>query len=168
MRVLENLEPKNVFYFFEEICNIPHGSGNTEQISSYLEQFAKERRLEHYRDEVGNIIIIKEASRGYEDHAPVMLQGHMDMVAVKTPDCNLDMKTDGLKLAMGEDSIYAEGTSLGGDDGIAVAYGLALLDGNYQHPRIELVITVDEEVLKAVTVTESMVSNTRHTLGNSD
>ena len=146
MRVLENLEPKNVFYFFEEICNIPHGSGNTEQISSYLEQFAKERRLEHYRDEVGNIIIIKEASRGYEDHAPVMLQGHMDMVAVKKPDCNLDMKTDGLKLAMGDDSIYAEGTSLGGDDGIAVAYGLALLDGNYQHPRIELVITVDEEV----------------------
>ena len=146
MRVLENLEPKNVFYFFEEICSIPHGSGNTEKISSYLEQFARERGLEHYRDEVGNVMIIKEASEGYEDHPPVMLQGHMDMVAVKKSDCDIDMKTEGLRLAIGEDKVYAEGTSLGGDDGIAVAYGLALLDGNYKHPRIELVITVDEEV----------------------
>lgn len=146
MRVLENLEPKDVFYYFEEICNIPHGSGNTDKISSYLEQFAKERNLEHYRDKAGNIIMIKEASEGYEDHLPVMLQGHMDMVAVKKPDCDIDMKTEGLRLAIGEDKIYAEGTSLGGDDGIAVAYGLALFDGNYKHPRIELVITVDEEV----------------------
>lgn len=146
MRVLESLEPKNVFYFFEEICNIPHGSGNTEKISSYLEQFAKKRELEHYRDELGNIIIIKEASPGYEEHEPVILQGHMDMVAVKTPDCDIDMKTDGLRLAIGEDKIFARGTSLGGDDGIALAYGLALLDGDYRHPRIELVITVDEEV----------------------
>lgn len=146
MRVLTNLEPKDIFYFFEEICNIPHGSGNTEKISSYLEQFAIQRGLEHYRDEAGNIIIIKEASSGYEDHAPVMLQGHMDMVAVKKPGCPIDMKTEGLKLAVEGDKIYAKGTSLGGDDGIAVAYGLALLDGNYKHPRIELVITVDEEV----------------------
>lgn len=146
MRILENLEPQNVFYFFEEICKIPHGSGNTEKISAYLENFAKERQLEHYRDEAGNIIMIKEAAAGYEDHAPVILQGHMDMVAVKEPDCEIDMKCEGLKLATTEDKIYAEGSSLGGDDGIAVAYGLALLDGNYRHPRIELVITVDEEV----------------------
>lgn len=146
MRILENLEPKSVFYFFEEICKIPHGSGNTEKISAYLENFAKERQLEHYRDEAGNIIMIKEAAPGYEDHAPVILQGHMDMVAVKTPECDIDLKNEGLKLAVLEDKIYAEGSSLGGDDGIAIAYGLALLDGDYKHPRIELVITVDEEV----------------------
>lgn len=147
MRVLSNLEPKDVFYFFEEICNIPHGSGNTEQISRYLEEFARKRNLEHYVDEAGNVIIIKEASAGYADHEPVMLQGHMDMVAVKEADCPLDMKKDGLILKPDADRLYAKGTSLGGDDGIAVAYGLALLDGSvYQHPRIELVLTVDEEV----------------------
>lgn len=147
MRILNNLEPKNVFYYFEEISRIPHGSGNTQKISNYLAEFAKERQLECYQDEIGNIIIIKEASKGYENHEPVMLQGHMDMVAVKTPECPLDMKKDGLKLMVSGDSLMADGTSLGGDDGIAVAYGLALMDSNeYKHPRIELVITVDEEV----------------------
>lgn len=147
MRELEHLEPKSVFYFFEEICKIPHGSGNTEGISNYLAEFARERKLEYYQDKVGNVILIKEASPGYEDHAPVMLQGHMDMVAVKEPDVDIDMEKDGLKLLVDGDRLMADGTSLGGDDGIAVAYGLALLDGTgYKHPRIELVITVDEEV----------------------
>lgn len=147
MRALENLEPKEVFYFFEEICKIPHGSGNTDQISRYLEEFAQQRKLEHYRDELGNVIIIKEASPGYEDHEPVMLQGHMDMVAVKEPDCLLDMTKYGLRLFVDGDRLSAVDTSLGGDDGIALAYGLALLDGQtYKHPRIEVVFTVDEEV----------------------
>lgn len=147
MRVLENLKPERVFYFFEEICRIPHGSGNTGRISDYLAEFAAQRGLEHYQDAVGNVIIIKEASKGYEDHPAVMLQGHMDMVAVKKPDCDIDMEKEGLRLGTHGDWIYAEGTSLGGDDGIAVACGLALLDGSgYKHPRIELVITVDEEV----------------------
>ncbi len=147
MRALEHLEPKNVFYFFEEICRIPHGSGNTEGISNYLAEFARERKLEYYQDEAGNVIIIKEAFAGYENHAPVMLQGHMDMVAVKEPGAPIDMEKDGLKLVVDGDRLMADGTSLGGDDGIAVAYGLALLDGTgYKHPRIELVITVDEEV----------------------
>lgn len=147
MRVFENLEPKDVFYYFEEICSIPHGSGNIKEISNYLVNFAKERNLEHYQDEIGNVIIIKEAAEGYEDHEPVMLQGHMDMVAVKKPDCNIDMKQEGLRIRAEGDRVYAEGTSLGGDDGIAVAYGLALLDGReYKHPRIELIVTVDEEV----------------------
>lgn len=146
MRMLENLKPENVFYFFEEICKIPHGSGNTGRISDYLVKFAADRGLEHYQDELGNVIIIKEASKGYENHEPVMLQGHMDMVAVKRPDSPVDMAKDGLILSVDGDRLFAEGTSLGGDDGIAVAYGLALLDGNYRHPRIELVITVDEEV----------------------
>lgn len=147
MRALQNLEPKEVFYFFEEICKIPHGSGNTDRISRYLEEFARQRDLEHYRDELGNIIIIKEATPGYEKHEPVMLQGHMDMVAVKEPDCLLDMTKYGLRLFVDGDRLSAVDTSLGGDDGIALAYGLALLDGeNYQHPRIEVVFTVDEEV----------------------
>lgn len=147
MRMLENLEPKEVFFYFEEICKIPHGSGNTDQISKYLEEFAVQRNLEHYRDGLGNIIIIKEATPGYEDHEPVMLQGHMDMVAVKEPDCLLDMDKYGLRLFVDGDRLSAVDTSLGGDDGIALAYGLALLDGSgYKHPRIELVFTVDEEV----------------------
>lgn len=146
MRVFENLEPKEVFYYFEEICKIPHGSYNTRAISNYLAGFAKEHGLFCRQDEIGNIIMIKEASKGYEDHEPVMLQGHMDMVAVKKPDCDIDMKTEGLRIAVDGDNVYAEGTSLGGDDGIAVAYGLALMAGDYKHPRIELIITVDEEV----------------------
>ncbi len=147
MRTRNNLEPKEVFYFFEEICKIPHGSGNTKELSDRLKNFAKERELEHYQDEVGNIIIIKEASEGYEDHEPVMLQGHMDMVAVKEPDSCIDLAKEGLNLVVDGDRLMADGTSLGGDDGIAVAFGLALLDSDkYKHPRIELVITVDEEV----------------------
>ena len=147
MRILENLEPQNVFYYFEEICKIPHGSGNTRQISDYLKAFADEHGLYCRQDELNNIIMVKEASKGYEDHEPVLLQGHMDMVAVKDADCTLDMTKDGLQLEILGDRLTAKGTSLGGDDGIAVAFGLALLAGEeYRHPRIELILTVDEEV----------------------
>lgn len=147
MGVLSNLEPQKVFYYFEEITKIPHGSGNVERISDYLVEFARERNLFCIQDEVKNVIIIKEATEGYEEEPAVILQGHMDMVAVKKPDCNIDMKTEGLKVAVDGDNIYAEGTSLGGDDGIAVAYALAILDSDcIKHPRLEVVITVDEEV----------------------
>ena len=147
MRILENLEPQDVFYYFEEICKIPHGSGNTGQISDYLKAFADEHGLYCRQDELNNIIMIKEASKGYEDHEPVLLQGHMDMVAVKDADCTIDMTKDGLQLEILGDRLTAKGTSLGGDDGIAVAFGLALLAGEeYRHPRIELILTVDEEV----------------------
>lgn len=147
MGVLSNLEPKNVFHYFEEITKIPHGSGNVQQISDYLVSFAKERGLTYIQDELKNVIIIKEAASGYEQEPPVILQGHMDMVAVKKPDCDIDMKTEGLRVAVRGDEIYAEGTSLGGDDGIAVAYSMALLDSDtVKHPRLEVVITVDEEV----------------------
>ena len=147
MRILENLEPQDVFYYFEEICKIPHGSGNTGQISDYLKAFADEHGLYCRQDELNNIIMIKEASKGYEDHEPVLLQGHMDMVAVKDADCTIDMTKDGLQLEILGDRLTAKGTSLGGDDGIAVAFGLALLaEDQYRHPRIELILTVDEEV----------------------
>lgn len=146
MRVLEQLTPTKVFYYFEEICNIPHGSGNVEAISDYLKAFALERNLEVFQDDLKNIIIIKEASVGYEQEPPVILQGHMDMVAVHKPELPIDMKTTPLKLKVDGDRVFAEGTSLGGDDGIAVAYALAVLeDDSIAHPRLEVVITVDEE-----------------------
>lgn len=146
MGVLESLEPKNVFFYFEEICGIPHGSGNVEAISDYLKAFAQKRNLEVYQDELRNIIIIKDASEGYEEEPPVILQGHMDMVAVHKPELDIDMKTMPLALKVDGDRVFAEGTSLGGDDGIAVAYALAILeDDSIAHPRLEVVITVDEE-----------------------
>lgn len=147
MGVLSNLEPKSVFHYFEEITKIPHGSGNVEQISNYLVNFAKERGLFCIQDALKNVIIVKEATPGYEKEPAVILQGHMDMVAVKEPGCPLDMKTEGLKAAIDGEEIYAEGTSLGGDDGIAVAYSLALLDSDtIKHPKLEAILTVDEEV----------------------
>lgn len=147
MGVLSDLEPKNVFRFFEEITGIPHGSGNVEQISDYLVNFARERNLFCIQDEWKNVIIVKEATPGYEKEPTVILQGHMDMVAVKKPDCDIDMRTEGLRVAVDGDAIYAEGTSLGGDDGIAVAYSLALLDSDsIRHPKLEVILTVDEEV----------------------
>lgn len=147
MGILGNLEPKEVFCFFEEICKIPHGSGNIDAISNYLKEFAESRGLFCIQDKVKNIIIVKEATDGYEKEEPVIIQGHMDMVAVKKPDCDIDMKKEGLRLSIEGDKIYADGTSLGGDDGIAVAYALALLDSkDIPHPRLEVVITVDEEV----------------------
>lgn len=147
MGALTNLEPAKVFYFFEEITKIPHGSGNVGRISDYLAGFARERNLFCIQDELKNIIIVKDATEGYEKEPAVILQGHMDMVAVKKPDCDIDMSTEGLRVAVDGDKVYAEGTSLGGDDGIAVAYALAILDSDtISHPRLEVVITVDEEV----------------------
>lgn len=147
MAILKDLKPEKVFYYFEEICNIPHGSTNLDGISSYLEQFAKEHGLFHIRDKSNNIIMVKEAAKGYENVEPIILQGHMDMVAVKKADCDIDLMKDPLRLKMDGDFVYAEGTSLGGDDGIAVAYILAIMDSeDIAHPRIEAVITTDEEI----------------------
>lgn len=147
MGVLSDLEPKNVFSFFEDICNIPHPSYKEEKISNYLVKFAQDRNLEYYQDELFNVIIIKEATPGYEQVEPIILQGHMDMVCEKTPDCKKDMEKEGVELAIEGDEIYAKGTTLGGDDGIAVAYALAILDDEtLEHPRLEFLCTVSEEV----------------------
>lgn len=146
MSVLGHLEPNSVFRFFEEMCAIPHGSGNTAGMTAYLMKFAADRGLEHRSDEIGNVVIRKPATPGYEEVPGIIIQGHMDMVAVKTPDCPKDLKTDGLDLAVDGDFVYAINTSLGGDDGIAVAYGLAVLDSkDLKHPEVEVIITVDEE-----------------------
>lgn len=146
MGVLDGLRPERVFHFFEEISRIPRGSGNEKQISDYLKKFAQDRGLEYIQDELYNIIIIKEATPGYEREEPYILQGHMDMVTVKDPDCDIDMRRDPLRLYVKDGRISAEGTSLGGDDGIAVAYILALLDEqSICHPRLEMVMTTEEE-----------------------
>ena len=147
MGVLSALEPAKVFQFFEEICSIPHGSRNVEQISNYLVDFARKRGLKYRQDEKYNVVIWKDGSKGYENAEPVILQGHMDMVAVKTADCPKDMDKDGLDLEVNGDLISAKGTSLGGDDGIAVAYSLAILDDpDMPHPPLEVIITTDEEI----------------------
>ena len=146
MSVLGNLEPKSVFGYFEDICSIPHGSGNMNKISQYCVDFAKEHQLEYMVDEMKNVIIIKEATPGYENAEPIILQGHLDMVCEKRPDKEKDFLTEGLDLYTDGKLIWADGTTLGGDDGIAVAYCLALLAAkDLQHPRLEVVLTVDEE-----------------------
>jgi len=143
---LAGLEPANVFGYFEQLCAIPHGSGNTKAISDYLVDFAKTHGLRHVQDELNNVVIFADGTAGYEDHAPVILQGHMDMVCEKDADCPIDMDKDGLDITHDGKFVFARGTTLGGDNGIAVAYALALLaDPTIPHPPLEVVITVDEE-----------------------
>lgn len=145
--MLENLKPEKVMHYFEEICKIPHGSGNVEAISDYCVAFAKDRGLRVRQDELMNVVIVKEASKGYEDAPTVILQGHLDMVCEKNADVDFDFENEGLRLGVLGDYIYAEGTTLGGDDGIAVAMGLAILDDNtLKHPRLEVIFTTEEEV----------------------
>lgn len=142
-----NLESAKAFRYFEEIAAIPHGSRNTKQISDYLVDFAKKHELEYYQDEANNVVMIQEATKGYENADPIIIQGHMDMVCEKESGCGIDFEKDGLDLYVDGDFLKARGTTLGGDDGIAVAYALAILDSpEIAHPRLEVVITVDEEI----------------------
>lgn len=144
---LAGLEPASVFGYFEEICAIPHGSRNTKAISDYLVSFAKEHGIRYEQDDLNNVVMFQEGTCGYENHAPVILQGHMDMVCEKDADCTINMETDGLDVDHDGSYVFAHGTTLGGDDGIAVAYILALLaDKAIPHPPLEIIITVDEEI----------------------
>lgn len=143
---LSGLEPQSVFAYFEKICSYPHGSGNTKQISDYLVSFAKEHNIPYIQDELNNILMFSEGTCGYENHDPVVLQGHMDMVCEKDADCPIDMDTQGLDISHDGTYVFAKGTTLGGDNGIAVAYAMALLaDKTIPHPPLEVIITVDEE-----------------------
>ena len=147
MRVLQNLEPSLVFQYFEEICGIPHTSYNEKQLSDYCVAFAKEHGYAYEQDSIGNVIIFAPATRGYEHVEPIILQGHLDMVGDKTADCPLDLEKDGLQLSVDRYHIRAKGTTLGADNGIAIAYALAILsDNNIPHPPLEVVFTVREEV----------------------
>ena len=144
---LAGLEPASVFAYFEKLCSIPHGSKNTKLISDYLVSFAKEQGLRFIQDESNNVILFQEGTCGLENHPAVVLQGHMDMVCEKDEDCPIDMDKDGLDVTHDGECVFARGTTLGGDDGIAVAYALALLaDRNIPHPPLEVIITVDEEI----------------------
>ena len=137
---------EKVFEFFEKLCSVPHGSGNIWQISNLCCEFAKERGLKFIQDKIGNVIIYKGGSSGYENSEPVIIQGHMDMVTVKSGDCDIDLESEGLRLKSDNEYLWAEGTSLGADDGIALAMAMAVLDSkDIPHPPIEAIFTVNEE-----------------------
>lgn len=147
MAVLTDIEPKEVFHFFEEISRIPRGSHNTKGISDYCVRFAKERKLEVYQDEWNNVIIKKPGTKGYENSEPVILQGHLDMVCEKTEESKHDFLTDPLELMVEDGYVTAKDTTLGADNGIAIAMALAVLDSDtLEHPPVEALFTVDEEV----------------------
>lgn len=143
---LAGLEPKAVFTYFEQLCSVPHGSGNTKQISDLIVEFAKEHNIRYEQDSLNNVLMFADATAGYEDHAPVIIQGHMDMVCEKDADCPIDMDKEGLDITHDGKWVFANGTTLGGDDCIAVAYAMAILaDPTIPHPPLEVIITVDEE-----------------------
>lgn len=144
---LKVLDYKDIFKYFTDISMIPRGSGNEKEVSDYIVCFAKDRKLEHYQDKAGNVIIVKEASKGYEDEDGIVLQAHMDMVCEKKSDKSHDFLKDPIELIVCEDFLCAVDTTLGADNGIGVAYILAILaDNTINHPRLEAIITTDEEV----------------------
>ncbi len=146
MNILKGLKPQKVFRYFEEISAIPRGSGKTDKIRDYCVEFAVSHDLEYVADDAGNIIIFKEANCK-TDSDPIIIQGHLDMVWEKNEKGNINFETDGLELAVDGDFLFAKGTTLGGDDGIAVAMCLALLDSDdIVHPPLEIILTADEEV----------------------
>ncbi len=146
-RVLADYEPAQVLYYFEQLCAIPHGSGNVSKVADYLCFFAKLHNLTFFRDGADNVVIRKEASPGYGHLPTVILQGHTDMVCAKVPESAHDFEKDGIELIVDGDLLHANGTTLGGDDGIAVAMALALLAADdVDHPKLEAVFTSDEEI----------------------
>lgn len=145
-KMLAECDYKNVLKYFTELSGIPRGSGYNDKISDFLVSFAKEQGLKYVQDEAKNVIIYKSASAGYENHTGVVLQGHMDMVCVSEDGYSHDFEKEGLELFVEGDFLGARGTTLGGDDGIAMAYGMAMLaDDTLAHPSLELVVTTDEE-----------------------
>lgn len=144
--IINGYKPEKLFNFFEDICAIPHGSGNEKGIADYIESFAKERNLFYVRDELDNVFIRKNASPGYEKAPAVMLQGHTDMVCEQNEGTGHDFENEGLDLYIENGWLKARGTTLGGDDGVAVAIMLAALDdSNLKHPTLECLFTTGEE-----------------------
>ena len=134
-------------YYFEQICRYPHGSYHEKPLSDYIADFAKERGLRYRQYDNFNVIIYKDAFKGYEDHEPVMLQGHIDMVCEKLPECDHDFEKDPIEIYVQDGKVKARGTTLGSDDGISAAYMLSILDDDrLPHPALECVFTVQEEV----------------------
>jgi dipeptidase D len=145
--VLKNLQPERVMKYFEEMCAIPHGSKDTDKIADYCVEFAKRHRLEYLRDKYNNVIIRKPCSEACAVNDTVIIQGHLDMVCAKEKDSDFDFKTDSLRLRTDGEYIWADKTTLGGDDAIAIAMALAILeDETLTHPALECVFTTDEEI----------------------
>ncbi|MCL2767611.1 MAG: M20/M25/M40 family metallo-hydrolase, partial [Synergistaceae bacterium] len=145
-RALTDIEPAEVFHHFKEISKIPRGSGNEKAISDYLVTFAKTHNLDVTQDNMMNVVIKKPGTAGYENSPGVVLQGHMDMVCEKEPNVSHDFLKSPIRLQVQGDMLYATGTTLGADNGIAVAMGMAVLaSDNIPHPPIELLVTTGEE-----------------------
>ena len=143
---IHDLEPREVFSEFYEITRVPRPSKHEEQISAYLQNWAKKHNLEYQTDKVGNVVIRKPASKGYEQHDGVILQAHQDMVCEKNGDVQHDFMCDPIETWVDGEWLKAKGTTLGGDDGIGMAMGLAVLASDrLQHPAIECLFTIDEE-----------------------
>ena len=164
MKDINTLLENRIFYYFDKLTKIPRCSFEEEKIRAYLINFAKEKGLEYKTDEIGNVVIIKEATKGYEDVDSIILQGHMDMVCEKTPECTIDFSKDPIKYEIDGDFIIARETTLGADNGIAVAMTLALLESDdYKHPKIEALFTVNEEsgMTGAANLEKGMVTSKR-------
>ena len=164
MNPLQNTEPKEVFKWFYEISQVPRGSGNERAISDFLVKFAKDRKLEVHQDKAMNVIIKKPGTAGYEKAPTVIIQGHMDMVCEKEASSNHDFLKDPIKFVVKGEMLYADKTTLGGDDGIAVAYALTVLDSkDIPHPPLEVLITTEEETGMggAMALTDEHLQGTR-------
>lgn len=164
MKDINTLLENRTFYYFDKLTKIPRCSFEEEKIRDYLIKFAKEHNLEYKTDDIGNVVIIKEATKGYEDVDSIILQGHMDMVCEKTPECTIDFSKDAIKYEIDGDFIIARETTLGADNGIAIAMTLALLEADkYKHPKIEALFTVNEEsgMTGAANLEKGMVTSKR-------
>ena len=143
----DSLTPKTVWDYFYELSAVPRGSGNTAGIAEYCEEFARRRGLRSVRDQADNVVIFKPATPGYEAAEPILLQGHLDMVCQKEEDCSIDFLKDGIQVVADGAFLTAKGTTLGADNGIAVAMVLSILDSeDLPHPALEAVFTSDEEI----------------------
>lgn len=161
---ISQLSPERVFYYFSEICKIPHGSGNTQEMSQYLIDFAKEKKLEYKTDKAGNVAIYKDATCDRKGCEPIILQGHIDMVCAKADGVTKDMGKEGIEVLCDSEYVWANGTTLGADDGIGVAYMLAVLEAtDISHPPVTALFTVDEEtgMTGAAELDKSLLRGTR-------
>lgn len=164
MKDRDSLLENRTFYYFDKLTKIPRCSCEEEKIRDYLISFAKDHDLDYRTDKIGNLVIVKKATKGYEDVDSIILQGHMDMVCEKTPECTIDFSKDPIKYEIDGDLIIARETTLGADNGIAVAMTLALLESSdYKHPKIEALFTVNEEsgMTGAANLEKGMVTSKR-------
>ncbi len=144
---MTNLTPERVFYYFKQISDVPRGSGNCSGMARFCKNFAVNHNLKYVKDDADNVVIFKDGTHGYENSEPVILQGHIDMVCQKTEDATTDFVNRGIELFVDGDYLKAKETTLGADNGIAVAMILAILESdNIPHPPIEAVFTSDEEI----------------------